>query len=596
MTAAPALRDPVGTAVLANRLNAIGHEMANTLQRAARSSVINQAKDLSCAIVTADNRLVTAADGLPVFLIGTETICRTMTELVPDLAPGDVFLHNDPYLGNTHHADFTFVAPVFWRGAHVFSVTAKAHQADCGNVEPTTYMPAARDLFHEGSLNFPCVRIQRGYEDVPDVLRMIRSRIRVPDIWYGDYLAAIGAVRVGERRLLELLDKAGLERVHELLDDWFDYSERLMADQIRRFPSGTWQGTTTHDPIPGVCDAIPLSITVSIDGEEGRALFDLTDNIDCIEAGINLSEATATNSPIAAMLNALPESVPVNWGSLRRLEVRLRRNCIVGIPEPPASCSVATNHLADRVICMTQRVLAEAAEGYGLAEGGMGMGPGVGVISGVSASRGVYQTQMILGVGGGPAGPGFDGWEMNYLNPPCAGVVQKDSIEMDELLFPMVIWEQRLAPDTEGPGRFRGSPGTIVRFGPRDGTMLVHYLLDAHDFPPQGVRGGGAGGPSQAFRLRLDGSSEELPLLDGTRLAEGEQIVSVGSGGGGYGPACERAAEAVLADVRGGLLSERRAREVYGVAVHRPDGPGTRAELDADTTALLRAQLAGREG
>lgn len=593
MSGEATLRDPVGTAVLANRLNAIGHEMANTLQRTARSSVINQAKDLSCAVVTADNRLITAADGLPVFLIGTETICRTMTELIPDLAPGDVFLHNDPYLGNTHHADFTFVAPVFWQGRRVFSVAAKAHQADCGNVEPTTYMPSAQDVYHEGSLNFPCVRIQRGYEDVTDIVRMIRSRIRVPDIWYGDYLAAIGAVRVGERRLVELLDRVGLARVEEFLDEWFDYSERLMADQLRRFPHGTWSGETWHDPIPGVCDAIPIRITISVDAEAGRAVFDLTDNVDCIDAGMNLSEATATNSPIAGMLNALPESVPINWGSLRRLEVKLRRNCIVGIPEPPHSCSVATNHFADRVICLTQRVLAEAADGLGLAEGGMGMGPGVGVISGSDDRTGPYQAQMILGVGGGPAGPGFDGWEMNYLNPPCAGVVQKDSIEMDELTFPLIVWEQRLCPDTEGPGRFRGSPGTLARFGPRSGSMLVHYLLDAHDFPPQGVRGGGSGGPSRAFRIGADGARTELPLVDGTLIRAGEQIESIGSGGGGYGPARERAVAAVLADVRGGLVSPERAAAVYGVAV-RPAGGAL--ELDPERTASLRAALAADAG
>ena len=77
-----------------------------------------------------------------------------MTELHDDLAEGDAFLHNDPYLGNTHPADHVILVPVFVEGRHVFTAAAKAHQADCGNAQPTTYMPYARDVYEEGSLIF----------------------------------------------------------------------------------------------------------------------------------------------------------------------------------------------------------------------------------------------------------------------------------------------------------------------------------------------------------------------------------------------------------------------------------------------------------
>ena len=123
-----------------------------------------------------------------------------------DLAEGDAFIHNDPYLGNTHTADITILVPVFVDGEHVFTACAKAHQADCGNADPSTYMPYARDLYEEGGLNFPCVRIQRDYADIDDIVRMCRRRIRVPDMWYGDYLASVGAARIGERRIRELVD------------------------------------------------------------------------------------------------------------------------------------------------------------------------------------------------------------------------------------------------------------------------------------------------------------------------------------------------------------------------------------------------------
>ena len=189
------------TAVLANRFDVIVREMTNTLFRTGRSAVLNMARDFSCCIVTADNQLLTAAEGLQAHVLGAGLQTNSMTELHGDLAPGDAFLHNDPLIGNTHPADHTLLVPVFIDGRHMFTASAKAHQADCGNSEPTTYMSYARDVYEEGALIFPCVRIQRDYKDVVDIVRMCQSRIRVPEMWYGDYLAAVGAVRIGERRL-----------------------------------------------------------------------------------------------------------------------------------------------------------------------------------------------------------------------------------------------------------------------------------------------------------------------------------------------------------------------------------------------------------
>jgi N-methylhydantoinase B/oxoprolinase/acetone carboxylase alpha subunit len=91
------------------------------------------------------------------------------------------------------------------RGVHRLTVLAKAHQADCGNSLPTTYMGHARDVYEEGALIFHAVRIQKDYRDIDDIIRMCRLRIRVPEQWWGDYLAALSAVRIGEQALLELL-------------------------------------------------------------------------------------------------------------------------------------------------------------------------------------------------------------------------------------------------------------------------------------------------------------------------------------------------------------------------------------------------------
>ena len=193
-------------------------------------------------------------------MIGPDLVARYVKEVQPELRRGDAFLHNSPYHGNSHAADHCLVVPVVDDdGRHRFTVLAKAHQADCGNSKPTTYVGDARDVYEEGALIFPAVRVQRDYRDIEDVIRMCRARIRIPEQWWGDYLAALGSARIGERELLALGAEVGWDALDHHVEDWFDYAERRMVEAIRRLPAGRAVVTTRHDPFPGVPDGIPLN-------------------------------------------------------------------------------------------------------------------------------------------------------------------------------------------------------------------------------------------------------------------------------------------------------------------------------------------------
>jgi len=234
--------EPYLMVVLSRKFEAITRELNNTLLRTARSNVMATARDFSCSITDAKHRILCVAEGNTNHVVGSRLVAKAVTDLFDDIRPGDCFLNNSPYYGNNHHADFTISAPIFYKGEHLFTANARAHQADCGNSQPTTYMPFSKDLYEEGALDFPCVRVQRDYKDIKDIIRMCRQRIRVPDQWYGDYLAQIGAVRIGERRLIELCDKYGVDTIKAFIEQWQDYGERRMIEAISVLPRGTWKG------------------------------------------------------------------------------------------------------------------------------------------------------------------------------------------------------------------------------------------------------------------------------------------------------------------------------------------------------------------
>ena len=591
---APQGVDNVLMAILANRLDSIVREMTNTLFRTGRSAILNTAKDFSCSIITAGNELLSSADGLPIHVLGGGRQTESMREFHTDLAEGDAYLHNDPYLGNTHTADHTILVPVFVNGEHFFTVAAKAHQADCGNSDPSTYMPFARDIYQEGGLNFPCVRIQRDYQDVDDIIRMCRRRIRVPDVWYGDYLASLGAARIGERRLKTLVEKYGLSTIAAFIREWLDYSERRMIHAIGALPAGTQTAEGRHDALPGLPNGINVKVTVEVRPAAGIVEVDLRDNADCVPVGVNLSQTCATAGALIGVLNCIDPSVPRNEGSFRRIRIHLRENCVVGIPRFPASTSMATSNVTNRLINATQRAFSMLGEGYGLAEGAASMGAGFGVVSGNDRRRGgaPYVNQLVIGNNGGPGAPGCDGW-VTYCMPDAAASVMVDSAEIIEQKYPLVIRSLRLITDTAGPGRFRGGPAGEIVYGPLHDPMTVAYFAEMHEDAPQGACGGGAGRASQVTKINRDGSESPLPPIGLVELQPGEWICGREAGGGGYGDPLERDPERVRHDVLEGWVSAAQARETYGVVLAGEDKSRSLA-VDAVATAALRKTISKR--
>lgn len=585
--------DPYITAIIANRVDGIIREMTNTLLRAARSAVISCARDFSCAICTADNHLLASAEGLPIHIFGSHMLTEAMSRFHEgDIREGDCYLHNDPYSGNTHAADHAFLVPVFFEGEHLFTTVAKAHQADVGNSLPTTYMAQAKDQYEEGALIFPAVRIQRDFEMDENIVRMCRSRIRVPSQWYGDFLAGIGSARIAERRLKELCEKYGKETIKSFITNWLDYSENRMIEAIKKLPKSELTNSGAHDPLGDLLpDGVPLNVTVRIDPDDAIIELDLLDNIGNVPCGFNESEACATAAVFSGVFNSLDPSVPRNAGSFRRLRLLLKNGSVAGRPEFPHSCSLATTNVADRLINLTQSAFAEIGDGFGVAEGGIGMGAGMAVVSGKDHrnNNDSYVNQIFIAQAGGPGSPTADGWP-NYGLPVVGGLMYRDSIEVDELKHPFEFKYVRIVPGSAGAGKFRGSTAIETAYGPKELPMDVIWPCDGTHYAPKGVRGGHDGVNARHWKVSANGEQQELPNIVITSIKKGEIVHGNTTSGGGYGNPRERDPKRVLKDVLDGFETLERAREVYGVVL---TGELLNDTLAIDSAAtLIRRQAA----
>ena len=236
---------------------------------------------------------------------------------------------------------------------------------------------------------------------------------------------------------------------------------------IRRMPAGTVVREGRHDPVPGMPEGVPVKVKVTVSPEDATIDVDLRDNLDCQPCGLNLTEATARTAGMMGVFTGLAAVVPPNAGSFRRLRVHLRENCIVGIPRHPTSCSAATTDLSELTAGLVALALGDLGEGFGLGQIGRAQPASMAVISGVDPRPpgGPFVNQLILAVTGGAGAPAADGW-LTILGIGAAGFLFRDSVEIDEMKYPIVVHDQRILPDSEGAGRFRGSPGALVEFGP----------------------------------------------------------------------------------------------------------------------------------
>jgi N-methylhydantoinase B len=267
------------------------------------------------------------------------------------------------------------------------------------------------------------------------------------------------------------------------------------------------------------------------------------------------------------VFNSIDHTIPHNQGSFRRIHVLLRDGCVVGIPRHPASCSAATTNLANRVVNIVQRSMAEIGPGIGLAEVGTGFSPSEAVVSGVDPRHGTaFVNQLFTGPNGGAGGPDTDGW-LTMSDLGSGGSLLLDSVEIDEMKQPLVVHERRLVPDSEGAGRHRGAPSLHVEYGPIGCAIEALYANDGAVNATAGAQGGEGGAPSAQHRRRVDGTLEEIDAWGPVTIAPGERMVAQTAGGGGYGPPTERDPAAVERDVAEGWVSPDRAAEVYGTSI-----------------------------
>jgi N-methylhydantoinase B len=550
------MTDPITVAVIASALRATAWEMSESLRRSSHSPIIREMLDYSCAVFTPRGEIVAQDELIPAFLGAMAATMPYVIEAAGDAPrPGDAWMTNDPYRGGTHTPDIQLFIPVVRDGEVIAWCGNIAHHSDVGGPNPGTEGYSNRSMFEEG-LTIPPIRLAEDGQINAALLRLIESNIRDPQSTAGDLRAQLAAAKLGQRRIEELRERHGGETLGEAMGAILDQSERRIRAAIAARADGTAtaEGWLDDDGLGG--DPQRIAVKVEVSGE--RVAVDLTGTGPQMAGGLNMS-ATAARAAIYFVVKAIfdPEA-PQNGAAIRVVDIELPEGSLAN-PRYPAAVSL--RHLA--VQRLTDTLLRAVADLYpDLATAGSFVG-----FSSLAAAvphprlgnEVIIQDDLGGGMGAHSAGDGLDAVDV-YL-----GNVQMLPAEICEQQYSVRIVATELVPDSGGAGQFRGGLGMRRIYEFLDDADGVFYTEQTREqFAPHGAEGGLVGTAARLMVERVDGTRETINKRRLT-LRAGDRLITTTGGGGGYGDPRRRDRAAVRRDLQEEKISERSAREVYGL-------------------------------
>jgi N-methylhydantoinase B len=545
--------DRITVSVIQHRLESIVQEMGEAMLRTAYSQILNSSRDFSTAVFDGEGRLAAQAEHVPIHVGALPWAVKAVAEYFAGrIHPGDVYLLNDPYHGGNHLPDLTVLLPVFVGERLAFWSINRAHQSDIGGATHGAYNPGATEIWQEGIRITPLKLYDAGVLR-DDVMDMIATNVRHPRDFLGDLRAMLGSARVGERRLLKLIDDYGAETAAEAVGEVLDSAERQSRACIRTWKDGVYSGLSVLDDDGHGIENIRLHAKVTKKGDS--LIVDLTGCDPQVIGFVNSSYPNTVSAVHMAIAYLLDPRIPKNEGTFRPVEIKAKQGTLVW-PYPPAPVTLATNHCAQEIAESVIKALAGACPDRALA----GWSRRFRIaISGKNprANGHPFIWHLFHARGGGGASSAGDGWE-TAGEGQAAGGIKFGSVEVAEARFPLFFERHEFRPDSFGDGQFRGGVGSVLTLKmettePSKGNTAG----DGVRHPSYGILGGKDGLPHR-YVLVAGGKRRVLKTKEvGVPIPPGAVFDIVSAGGGGWGKPSRRTPAARASDVENGFVTKK---------------------------------------
>ncbi|OAN76414.1 hypothetical protein A8B78_02705 [Jannaschia sp. EhC01] len=548
--------DPITTEVVRNFVISCAQDMNASLWRSAHSSVIYEGKDSAVALMDEHGNMLGQSTGVPLFIGAIDACVHIVKDYYgDDIHEGDVFIMNDSYMQGTHLHDVTAVGPIFHDGELVGFGASRAHWGDIGAMDPGSVM-GSTNIYQEGIRLGPTRVISRGVQQ-REWYDHLRLNTRIEDATIGDLGAQVAAIRTGERRLGQLLDRISVPVYRDACQDIFAQSRRMDREAIAAIADGTWSRSGYLDDDGVGTDPVKVVLTLTIKGEE--LTVDLTGSSGPVPGSINCGAKQTESLLRLAYKTMINPARAITGGSFETMTVVIPESCMFNAGEP-AACEwyfTGLGLLADLFIsCMSEALPERSTAAH------YGDSMVAGFFS-VDQTRGQW---IALEPTAGGWGGRIDSDGENALINLVNGGFRNIPAEVYETKFPVRLEEFAIRPDSGGAGQYRGGCGVIRRYKTLEDCYSALWF-ERSKTPAWGLNGGGDGMGPWIEITKPDGSTEHPLKMRAREVKAGTVIETMTGGGGGNGNPKARAFEDVRRDVMRGLVSRKAAKDLYGVVV-----------------------------
>ena len=552
--------DPILLSVYARTFKSITDEMSISVQKTTRSPILCEAKDFVTGLHDAEGRMLEQTENLPILAFSLAPVCKYILEYFDgDINEGDVIFHNDVFSMGNQNNDVAVYKPIFFEGELVGWSAVKGHQADIGGAVAGGYNPDAKEVWEE-AIRIPPVKVVDRGTLRKDVWDLIFANIRL-EIVQHDMRAQMGACTVGERRLLELLEKYGVESYDNHKQALFESTRQMMEAEIGKIPNGNYsgEGMVYFD---GHNEGTEFTIRVDIEVKDKSIVFDYSRTDDQTNGFVNGTYTSSASATVLTLLQMVNPDMPHNEGMVEPLEIKIPEGTILNASYPKAT--TFGNHLcppnADAII----RALAPAVPDRVTAGWNNLL---CSLTTAQDEEKGdKYVDIFFMGFKGGSGGMnGTDGYDHIGMIDASGGVLDQD-YEMFEQQTPHILNKHEYLADSAGAGQWRGGLGieTIYTFG-SDDTQFVTF--GDGDFEPAFGLFGGHDATLNSITLKYPDGSEVVPnnkaLIKG--VPRGTVYHQFAGGGGGYGKPEDRDRDKLREEIRDGIITAEAARDTYGL-------------------------------
>jgi len=509
--------DAIEITIFKNIFQSICDEMGKILQFSAFSPNIKERKDFSCALFTSKTESFAFGTHIPVHLGAMPLSVKAAVDEI-EFKEGDMVILNDPYRGGTHLPDITLISPVFHNNRICFFVANRAHHSDVGGMKAGS-MPLASEIFQEGII-IPPVKILKEGKINNEIFEIILSNVRTPFERKGDVMAQIASNKRGIQRIKENINKYGMKKISEYSKNLIKYTEEIFRSFIKKIPDGKYCFKDYIDDDGFNEKNILIEVCISINNNKIK--IDFTNSSKEVRGGVNANRAITYSACLYVLTTLLEETIPINSGIMRPVELILKKGSILDAKKPSA--------IAGGNVETSQRIVDVLLGAFSKALPEMIPAASQGTMNNISfGGKGAAYYETIAG--GTGAGPGYNGIQgvhshmTNSLNTPV------ESIEVD---YPVLIEKYSLRKNSGGNGKYKGGDGLIRSYKfLEEGEISI--LSERRRNKPYGLNGGTGGKTGENLLIKKNGKRVKLNGKVNIKIKKNEKLIIKTPGGGGFG-------------------------------------------------------------